>query len=99
MDRGAWQAIVHGVARVGHNLATKPPPPLPKLGLRSNYREGTQHHPSTEKWIQDLLSMAPHNRARPRFPHSQSLPLGHFHKPLILFHQREDRMKTTITEN
>ena len=27
MDRGAWQAIVHGVARVGHDLATKPPPP------------------------------------------------------------------------
>jgi len=26
MDRGAWQATVHGVARVGHNLATKPPP-------------------------------------------------------------------------
>ena len=26
MDRGAWQAIVHGVARVGHNLVTKPPP-------------------------------------------------------------------------
>ena len=25
MDRGAWQATVHGVARVGHNLATKPP--------------------------------------------------------------------------
>ena len=25
MDRGAWQAIVHGVARVGHDLATKPP--------------------------------------------------------------------------
>ena len=27
MDTGAWQATVHGVARVGHNLATKPPPP------------------------------------------------------------------------
>jgi len=27
MDRGAWWAIVHGVARVGHNLMTKPPPP------------------------------------------------------------------------
>ena len=27
MDRGAWQAAVHGVARVGHYLATKPPPP------------------------------------------------------------------------
>ena len=23
MNRGAWQAIVHGVARVGHDLATK----------------------------------------------------------------------------
>ena len=29
MDRGAWQATVHGVARVGHDLATKPP--LPKI--------------------------------------------------------------------
>ena len=29
MDRGAWQATVHGVTKVGHNLATKPPqPPL-----------------------------------------------------------------------
>ena len=27
MDRGVWQATVHGVARVGHDLATKPPPP------------------------------------------------------------------------
>ena len=26
MDRGAWWAIVHGIARVGHDLATKPPP-------------------------------------------------------------------------
>ena len=23
MDRGAWQATVHGIARVVHNLATK----------------------------------------------------------------------------
>ena len=29
MDRGAWRATVHGVARVRHNLATKPPPPAP----------------------------------------------------------------------
>ena len=28
MDRGAWQAIVHGVARIRHDLATKPPPNL-----------------------------------------------------------------------
>ena len=26
MDRRAWWATVHGVARVGHDLATKPPP-------------------------------------------------------------------------
>ena len=25
MDRAAWQATVHRVARVGHNLVTKPP--------------------------------------------------------------------------
>ena len=26
MDRGAWQATVPGVIRVGHDLVTKPPP-------------------------------------------------------------------------
>ena len=26
MDKGAWQATVHGIARIRHNLATKPPP-------------------------------------------------------------------------
>ena len=25
MDGGAWQAIVHGVSRAGHDLVTKPP--------------------------------------------------------------------------
>ena len=27
MDRGVWQATVHGVTRVGHDLVIKPPPP------------------------------------------------------------------------
>ena len=33
MDRGAWQATVHGVTRVRYNLVTKPPPPtkVPKV--------------------------------------------------------------------
>ena len=33
-DRGAWQATVHGVTRVGQDLATKwqPPSPLPEKG-------------------------------------------------------------------
>ena len=34
--RGAWQATIHGVARVGHDLATKPPPPPPE-NLKLNY--------------------------------------------------------------
>ena len=27
MDRGAWQVTDHGIPIVGHDLATKPPPP------------------------------------------------------------------------
>ena len=30
IDRAAWQATVHGVTRVGHDLATKPPAPEAK---------------------------------------------------------------------
>ena len=26
MDRGAWWAKVHGLAKLGHDLVTKPPP-------------------------------------------------------------------------
>ena len=33
MDRGPWQATVHGVTKVGHDLATKPPPPVTLFGL------------------------------------------------------------------
>ena len=60
---------------------------------------GNTAPPSTENWIKDLLSIAPPIRTRPSFPLSQSLPSGSFHKPLILLHQRADRLKTTITEN
>ena len=52
-----------------------------------------------KNWIKDLLSMALPIRTRPSFSLSQSLSLGSFHKPLILLHQRADKMKTTITEN
>ena len=64
-----------------------------------NNRGGTQPLPSTENWIKDLLRMAPPIRTRPSLSHSQSLPSGSFHKPLILLPQRADRLKTTITEN
>ena len=32
MDKRAWQATVHGVSTVRHDLATKPPPPPPHAG-------------------------------------------------------------------
>ena len=34
MDRGAWQATFSGVTRVRYDLKTKPPPPLPRNGMR-----------------------------------------------------------------
>ena len=37
MDRGAWQAIVHVFARVGQDLVTKPPPPLPEETYPEKY--------------------------------------------------------------
>ena len=60
-----------------------------------------EHSPTHQQKIglKVLLSMVPLTRTRPSSPHSQSLPSGSFHKPLILIHQRGDRMKTTITEN
>ena len=33
MDRGAWQAIVHEGAKVGNDLATKPPPQYQLIGM------------------------------------------------------------------
>jgi len=35
MDRGAGRATVHGVTRVGHDLATTPPPPVIAMGFCS----------------------------------------------------------------
>ena len=49
MDGGAWQAVVPGVARVGHDLATKPPPllcrhyTLIKLSLWNNSSRPNKH--------------------------------------------------------
>ena len=40
MDRGAWQTAVHGVARVGHNLVTKPQP-SPPLSFGASYSPPT----------------------------------------------------------
>ena len=38
MDRGAWQATVHRVARVRHDLVTKPPLPEARIGMNLQRR-------------------------------------------------------------
>ena len=43
MDRGTWPAIVHGVARVGHDLASKPPPMYLRLEGRNPLLKKDQH--------------------------------------------------------
>ena len=58
---------------------------------QNNNREGKQLHLSADNCIQVLLSTAPSTRARPNFPHYQSLPSGSLYKPLSLIHQRIDR--------
>ena len=40
MDKGAWQATVHGVSRVGHYLQTKLPPSLYPLVFSFNPTKG-----------------------------------------------------------
>ena len=41
MDKGARQATIHGVLRVGHSLVTKAPPPL--LSRLQTTRPGCLH--------------------------------------------------------
>ena len=54
MDRGAWQATVHRVTRVGRDLRTKPPPPYRVLRLASRMincflnQEGTGGEANTD---------------------------------------------------
>ena len=36
MYKGTWWATVHGVTRVGHDLVTKPPPPITTYYLWAN---------------------------------------------------------------
>ena len=59
MDRGAWWATVHEVARVGHDCATKLPPP-PEVKLRETSggksRVSPVHHLSP---TQDLAHRRP----------------------------------------
>ena len=50
------------------------------------------------KFDQRFTERGPTHQNKTHFP-PQSLPSGSFYKPLILFHQKADKMKTTVTEN
>ena len=52
MDRGAWRATVHGITRVGHDLATKPPPPQVKpRKAKALEKKGLLCCLLTRKWL------------------------------------------------
>ena len=88
MDRVAWHAEIHGFAKSQTQL--------------SDWTElnWTEHSCTYQQKIGWKIYWAwPHPSNKTSFPLSQFLPSGIFHKPLILLHQRAERMKTTITEN
>ena len=43
MNRGAWQATVYGVARVGHDLVTKPPNQPPNIRVQISLWTSVSH--------------------------------------------------------
>ena len=45
MGKGTWQATVHGIARVGHNLESKLPPP------KSLYELAVTHIPNPQDYL------------------------------------------------
>jgi len=64
MDRGAWQATVHGVARVGHDLATKPPPPPPPPLLAPASKNECQLKTSLAPLLHVSIAISPEHAAR-----------------------------------
>ena len=67
MDRGAWRATDHGVARVGQDLVPKPPPPhqsesLSCAWLSANLTDcspqGSSVHRILQAWIQGRFAIS-----------------------------------------
>ena len=84
MDRGAWQATVPVVARVGHDSATKPRPPHivfepyntreTSLHHYSNSKDKRQRHPGGHSWVDIQTELESDLHPVPRYcSHSASL--------------------------
>ena len=59
MDRGAWWATDHGVARVRHDLATKQPPIRYREGVDENAGEAAAEEEAVGKMTLRFLSGVP----------------------------------------
>ena len=55
MDSGAWQATVHGIARVRHDLVTKPPPTCVEKRRKRRTRGSFFTNKLTLNYIQGFL--------------------------------------------
>jgi len=57
MNRGVWQAIVHGIAGVRHDLVTKPPPAhVVEIHLVSEEVVWTQPRPKLQIEMQKYMA-------------------------------------------
>ena len=77
MDRGAWRATDHGVARVRHDLVTKPPPP--KYGIRGFRRVPVVKYPPA---IAGNTGLIP-SWGRFHMPQSNYTPAPQLLKPML----------------
>ena len=57
MDRGAWQATVHGVARIGHDLTTEPPPPPIQIKKKKTNKQTVNIINGNEEIIRDTTAI------------------------------------------
>ena len=69
----------------------------PHHSLASGQTTGRKHSPAHQQEIGFKIywAMASPIRTRPRFPHSQSLPSGSFHKPLTEWKSQSQKIKQT----
>ena len=83
MGRGAWQATVHGVTRVGHDLVTKlPPPPKSHCETDNSFLDGA---------VVLVLSGAT-ARILTFCPHSGFLPCLHQHITYSVLNLRTEKL-------
>ena len=60
IDRGAWWATVHGITRVGHDLATKLPPPYVCIYIYVYIERDT--HTQVDLWTRKLRVLTLHGQ-------------------------------------